>query len=277
MSPETIAEQFAVMNNAYVAWSFDYFLDSMERLGLNHIDLWGGVQHFDAFAMDAGKNDAFRRRLEARGMRVIAYTPELLAYPFNFASPEACVRRASVDYAKRNIEICAALECGIMLLSPGWGLQDIPLNRSRQWSDDCLFILAEHARGNGIRLALEHLTPQSSNLLTNCGAVIDTLRRVDHPALGIVLDLGQMSLFGEQVEDYMGPLGNKLFHVHIMDGTPASHLAFGDGVLPLESYHRTLLNAGYTGHFTLEINDGRYAARPHEALAQCVAGLCEWS
>lgn len=30
------------MNNAYAAYSFDYFLDSMDALGLNQIDLWGG-------------------------------------------------------------------------------------------------------------------------------------------------------------------------------------------------------------------------------------------
>ena len=265
------------MNNAYAAYSFDYFLDSMDALGLNQIDLWGGVQHFDPFDANPVNLAAFRSRMRNRGMRIIAYTPELLAYPFNFASPDRRVRENSVAYARRNIEICAELECAVMLLSPGWGLLDVPIDESRAWSDDCLAQLAEYAQGRGVQLALEHLTPQSSNLLTSRDALVATLNRIQHPSLGAVLDLGQMSLFGERVEDYTQALGERLVHVHIMDGNPACHLAFGDGILPLEEDFKALMDAGYDACLTLEINDGRYAADPHGALQKCVDMLAKWS
>ena len=163
-----------------------------------------------------------------------------------------------------------------MLVSPGWGLLDVPREESRAWSDECLFRIAEAASSYGIRLALEHLTPQSSNLLTSCRDVTDTLDRIGHPSLAAVLDLGQMSVFGEHVSDYIRLLGAKLVHVHVMDGAPARHLAFGDGILPVEEMLRELEASGYTGRYTLEINDGRYAARPHEALAQCVREMAGW-
>ena len=277
MNAEMIQSRFAVMNNAYAAYSFDYYLDSLAELGLNQIDLWGGVQHFDPFDGDSGYVAAFRSRIRRRGMRIIAYTPELLAYPFNFASPDQRVRKESVAYARRNIEICAELECPLMLLSPGWGLLDVPIADSRAWSDDCLAQLGDSAQSYGVQLALEHLTPQSSNLLTCRDAVVDTLNRIGHPMLGAVLDLGQMSLFGERVEDYTQTLGERLVHVHIMDGDPACHLAFGDGILPLEEYFKALTEAGYRGCLTLEINDGRYARNPHGALQQCVDALRKWS
>lgn len=277
MDAENIRSRFAVMNNAYAAYSFDSFLNSMDALGLNQIDLWGGVQHFDPFDARASSIAAFREKVRRRGMRIIAYTPELLAYPFNFASPDRCVRARSVAYARRNIEICAELECPMMLLSPGWGLLDVPIGQSRAWSDDCLTSLADDAQRCGVRLVLEHLTPQSSNLLTSLASLVDTLDRIRHPMLGAVLDLGQMSVFGECVEAYAQALGERLMHVHIMDGDPARHLALGDGILPLEEDFRALMEAGYDGYLTLEINDGRYADRPHEALEQCVKALTNWS
>lgn len=43
MNAEMIQSRFAVMNNAYAAYSFDYYLDSLAELGPNQIDLWGGV------------------------------------------------------------------------------------------------------------------------------------------------------------------------------------------------------------------------------------------
>lgn len=276
MNQNALTERFAVMNNAYAAYSFEYFLGSLKRLGLTGVDLWGGAQHFNPHTAGDADVRALRAKLKRRGMRVVSYTPELLAYPYNFASPDDMVRRESVRYAMKNLRICAEIESPMMLVSPGWGLRDLPIGESRAWSDECLAALADAAEPYGVKLILEHLTPQSSNLLTSCVAVSDAVRRIGHPMLGAVLDLGQMSLFGETVADYQGALGEKLWHVHIMDGDPSGHLAFGDGVLPLEAYYAELVNDGYDGVFTLEINDGRYAARPHEALKQSLDALKDW-
>ena len=43
MEQPRIRERFSVMNNAYRAYSFSYFLDSMQRLGLDQIDLWAAA------------------------------------------------------------------------------------------------------------------------------------------------------------------------------------------------------------------------------------------
>ena len=38
-------DQLAVMSVQYVQYTFDYFLDSMDRCGIHNIDLWGGSPH----------------------------------------------------------------------------------------------------------------------------------------------------------------------------------------------------------------------------------------
>lgn len=65
MEQPRIRERFSVMNNAYRAYSFSYFLDSMQRLGLDQIDLWGGYQHFDPFPAGPSYLRAFRAADEA--------------------------------------------------------------------------------------------------------------------------------------------------------------------------------------------------------------------
>ena len=65
MEQPRIRERFSVMNNAYRAYSFSYFLDSMQRLGLDQIDLWGGYQHFDPFSAGPSYLRAFRVADEA--------------------------------------------------------------------------------------------------------------------------------------------------------------------------------------------------------------------
>ena len=76
MEQPRIRERFSVMNNAYRAYSFSYFLDSMQRLGLDQIDLWGGYQHFDPFSAGPSYLRAFREELSARQMKLICDTPE---------------------------------------------------------------------------------------------------------------------------------------------------------------------------------------------------------
>ena len=102
------------------------------------------------------------------------------------------------------------------------------------------------------------------------------VRSIGRKNLGVALDLGQMSVFGESVSDYFGPLGDKIWMVHIMDGAPGRHLAFGDGILSLQAYCRQLRRAGYQGPITLEINDAQYAKAPEAALQQCLRAMAQW-
>ena len=78
-------------------------------------------------------------------MSVTAYTPEILAYPYNIASEDDEVRRESIAYIERNIWIAAQLEAPVMLLSPGWGMWDRPKEEARKRSVDSLALLAQRA------------------------------------------------------------------------------------------------------------------------------------
>jgi protein FrlC len=269
-------ERFAVMNNAYARYSFAYFLNSMSELGLRNIDLWGGIQHLDAHRATDAQARAFAQGVRARGFELVSYTPEFLDYPYNFASPDKTTREKSVQYAQRNIELAAGMEISVMLVPPGWGLLDRPYEESFALAADSLSRLAEYAGGFRVKLALEHLTPQSSNLLTGLDAVRRMLGQTNSPWLGMALDVGQMSVFGETVGAYFAAMGDRVLGVHMMDGTPSFHLAFGDGILPVRDYYEELTRQGYDGVITLEINDGRYAREPHEALRQCLCAISEW-
>ena len=68
MDVEKIREVFSVMNNAYASYTFQFFLDSMEALGLTKVDLWGGVQHFDPYCADAGVHQEHSAEIGGAGL-----------------------------------------------------------------------------------------------------------------------------------------------------------------------------------------------------------------
>ena len=87
------------------------------------------------------------------------------------------------------------------------------------------------------------------------------------------VDTIPMALADETLEDYIKTLGNKLIHVHFIDGAPRGHLAWGDGILNLESYLKQLDDCDYSRYLTLEITDGRYYMEPWKSLEKSAEKL----
>ena len=57
---------------------------------------------------------------------------------------------------------------------------------------------------------------------------------LNHDHIGAMLDTCPMILENKSPSDYLREFGDKLIHVHFIDGTPRGHLAWGDGILDME-------------------------------------------
>ncbi|MFA6941378.1 MAG: TIM barrel protein, partial [Clostridiaceae bacterium] len=73
--------------------------------------------------------------------------------------------------------------------------------------------------------------------------------------------------------DYFRALGKDLVHIHFIDGKPRGHLAWGDGILPLEKYVESLNSNNYEGYLTLEITDSGYLLNPEKAVGKSIEKL----
>jgi protein FrlC len=89
------------------------------------------------------------------------------------------------------------------------------------------------------------------------------LDRIGSDSIDVVLDTVGMAVAGDTVANYLRLFGERLAHVQLVDGTPAGHLAWGDGGLPLGSMVEALAAAGYAGKLTFEpFGNGSYALDP---------------
>lgn len=70
---------------------------------------------------------------------------------------------------------------------------------------------------------------------------------MSHPAIGAMIDTIPMALAGERPEDYLKVFGERLVHVHFIDGAPRGHLAWGDGVLDMKGYLQECSRYSYKG------------------------------
>jgi protein FrlC len=273
---KNVMERIAVMSACYGHYSFGYFLRSMQRFGVRHIEIWGGSPHICSDDRTLNRVTSLKQKTDALGMDIIAYTPEQVQYPYNIAAQESDIRSKSIDYFKKNIDITAALQSPIMLINAGWGYLDEAKEAAWDRSRTSLRHLALYAKEQGVMLALEVLTKISSNLINYSYELAKMISEVNEPSMKGMIDVGQMSILGETIANYFDALGEPPVHIHIMDGQPAAHLALGDGILPVKSYIDEVIVHGYEGIFSMEINDRRYFLEPDKAIEQSLDTLTTW-
>ena len=214
-----------------------------------------------------------------------------------------------------NLEVCAALGCGVMVYHSGLialervrlGLVDLPtadeLAGAAQQEVEALQELMPYAAELGVTVAMENRDPHSwevgllrqlgrdpSELATFHGGmlvprIVEQVDAVDHPNLGICLDLAHLFLATNQLGiDYLEAVGQAsphLRHIHANDnfgrlddayddlgqrnpyGEGDLHLPPGWGSIPLAEALRQLPD--YAGILILELRP-RYRDRLTEAL-----------
>lgn len=267
-------DHLSAMNIQYKYWPFTKFLDDTKKYGIPYVEIWGAAPHFHLEDMTYQEVAGVRREIEKRGLKVSCLTPEQCVYPINIAAESKDERRRSLKFFENYIRAASEIGAGKMLVTSGWGYFD-GSNAKQAWeyAREGLFDLAECAKAHGICLALEVLRKDESNLVNDLPSLKRMLQELNHESIGGMIDTIPMNLAKETPADYLRELGNKLVHVHFIDGAPKGHLAWGDGILDAAKYLQELSDGGYQGILSLEITDGRYFMEPEASIRQSVEML----
>ncbi|WP_173923321.1 sugar phosphate isomerase/epimerase [Agromyces sp. Marseille-P2726] len=267
-------DQITGSNFSYQHLPFDRFLDDMVELGRERVELWGIAPQLHVPHMSVEEARGLRRRITERGMAVHCLTPEQVIYPVNVASPSRWLRESSIAMFRRAAELCAELEAPLLFLTPGRGFENEPTDAAWRRSVDGIGEIVAYAAALGVSCVLEPLQRVESNLVNDSTTLARMLDEIAAPTLGAALDTVAMATAGETVDDYFAALGGRIRHVHLIDGRPNGHLAWGDGELPLGRYLDALGRHRYDGCLTFELfGDGSYAFDPRRALDRCFAAV----
>ncbi|KWX71952.1 sugar phosphate isomerase/epimerase family protein [Paenibacillus jilunlii] len=263
--------KIAGMNITYRHFPFEYFLDQVAELGLEHIELWAGEPHLYVYRNVLGNLRHIRRQLKSRDMKVVCYTPEQCVYPFNIAASDSRLRQKSIDYFIDNLYAALELETNMMLVTSGIGDFAVSPLESWKYAGDSIYQISRVAEEEGVTLALEPLTRFESNLITDAKGIKRMLEEVRSPSLKGMIDTVAMQLAGETPEDYISLLP-EIGHFHLIDGDGSSdaHLALDDGVLNWREYLTSLQSHNYEGACTLEIMGFNYYQNPQEAFRESI-------
>ncbi|MDD3139731.1 MAG: sugar phosphate isomerase/epimerase [Lachnospiraceae bacterium] len=257
--------QFAAMNMVYNRHSFEYFLDSMERLEVKNFELWTGAPHLCNFINSLSDVSNVRREIRKRNLNIVCVTPEQVMYPHNIAAANKELRRWSLEYFHKYIEQTAELGVDKMLCCAGWGNYDENKEEAYKRSVESLQEMTEHAERAGIVLAFEILCPYESNLVNDFTSTIRIMNEIQSQSFKLCVDTVPVRLGGNTLEEFFNEFGRRICHVHLTDGRPTGHVPCGDGDHPIDQYLNVLSQQEYEGFITLEIGDTSWSVDPELA------------
>jgi protein FrlC len=245
----------------------DVFKDA-KRFGYDYVELWGGRPHAFAPDLKAGDLDLVKALIDKYEMPVRGYTPEHNAYPYNFMIGSEAMRQDAVAYLKLSLDMAKALGADFMLISPAHGGYLATVGEIWDRLIRTITELTEYADKIGQTIVIETLTPYESNVCKSANDLAEIFRRVSSPRLKGMCDVVVPFVQHESIMAYFDLLGEKMYHLHLVDsdGTSDTHVAPGEGVLPLRELVAEIQTLGYRGTATIElvtayINEPRLYAR----------------
>lgn len=260
--------QFSAMNILHSRYSLEYFLDGMKEIGFKNIEFWGAAPHYNCIAPQREQQEHIKKLFRDRDLAMICFTPEQCVYPFNIAAKDDLLRELSLGYFMRCIEDAAGFGCEQIMVTPGWGNFDEPAEEGWKRSVDSMGLLLKKAEKEGVRIVYEILQQSESNLVTDLPTLKRMMENFDSPYMNCCVDTVPMCCAGETLADYFREFGGKIRHIHLNDGSPAGHLAWGNGTQNLKEHLQILDEHDYRGYITFETCDGSFALRPNDAFRQ---------
>ena len=247
--------EIGFFTSGYLHLSLEDAFRDAKRFGYDYVEVSGFRPH--AYAPDLVKNGAAEIRALSKkyGMDVRGYAPEINGYPYNFMCGDEDMRRDSVDFFKVCIDAAKIMGAQFTLISAGHAGWYI--TREEMWKRlvDTVGELSEYSEKAGLKLVLEPLAPAETNVLNNAIDLAAVIKEVDSPALVGMCDVVPPFLIGEAIMSYFRNLGDKMYHMHLIDcdGSSEDHVVPGDGIMPLGELIGELQAIDFKGTATIEL------------------------
>lgn len=261
-------EQLLGSNYHYTKHPLSYFIDSMKRMGIGHIEFYGASPHMYVDDYTIGQARSVKRMLDAAGIQVECFTSEQCAYPISCSISEPVMRERSLKYYEKALELSYAVGSPIMQMMAGLSLIEDDKKEAWKWAAEGIYRVCKKAEPLGMTIILE------ADPICTVANAFDIRRMLDElqmPVLKGMLDFNQIYNGKEDFEEAVDVLKEDLYHVHMNDAAPdAFCLIPGHGEIPLMKYFEILDKKGYSRFVSPELWGTRYAMAADEAMEEII-------
>lgn len=260
--------KIGMFTSGYQRNPLEHCFEDAKRFGYDYIELWGGRPHAYAPDLKAGDAKIVRELSDKYGIPVTGFCPEHNAYPYNYMIGTEAMRQDAVDYLKLCLDMAKEIGSDYCLISAGHAGYGTPYNEIWDRFMKTVKELADHAAKVQVHLIMETMTVYETNVMRSANDYYRMFEEIDNPYLVGMVDTVAPYTQCESIMDYFDKLGDKMYHMHLVDGVSDSdsHIIPGEGQIPFPELIKELKEIDYKGTATIElvtnyINEPRMYAR----------------
>jgi D-psicose/D-tagatose/L-ribulose 3-epimerase len=224
-------------------------LDLVERVA----ELGFDVLELSVEEADLIDPEALREALDRPGLGAVVTgfsTPER-----DLSSEDSAARAAGVDYAKRCVDVAAAVGASVLAgplhqpVGTARFIESESRARERERTVEGLRDVCDYAGERGVAVAVEPLNRWESDMLNTVEQGLELCDSVGRENAGLLLDTFHQNIEEKRMGEAIRAAGPRLLHFHASEndrGVP------GSGHVPWAEVRDALRDAGYDGVVSLE-------------------------
>ena len=264
--------RFAICNETYQGWEFSRACAHAASSGYQGIELAPFTLHEDPRELTEEAAADYAAMAKVEGLDIVGLH-WLLVKPawLHLTSPDPLLRKDTAKFARHLARLCGAMGGEIMVWgSPGQRMVAPDCDRDTAMSHavDILRSVAEIAGESGVTIAMEPLSRKETNFLNTASETVDLIRRVDHRACRLHLDVKAMSDEPETPAEIIRAHASDLVHFHANDPNLRGPGTGDTDYAPIVS---SLRESGYDGWVSVEVFD--YSPDPETIATESIAFL----
>jgi D-psicose/D-tagatose/L-ribulose 3-epimerase len=220
-------------------------------------------------------DDAERRSIKATCAELELHVRSAVCIALGLVDFTPAVRRFTLERCRAFVDQQAFLGGRNVLLVIGEYYCDLQVFSAEQIFGlvaDNIRSLAEYAEPKGIELAIE-LEPFENAIAGSVQDLVRLIRQVDHPAVLANADISHLHLSGASFAD-VELLAGLIGHVHMSDcdGKVHGDLPPGRGVTPIAEYLQAIVDAGFGGTVSIELERSPHPEQMVELVEEAYRG-----
>lgn len=215
-----------------------------------------GFDTYDVFEDPLDIDDATRRRIKDTAEEVDLAIRSVVCVAFGLVDFNPSVERFTLDRCRAYVDQGAYLGARNVLLVVGesyWDGEVFPNEAIWDMAVGRVRTIGEYAQSKGLEIVVE-LEPFTQALVKDVHELARFIEEIDHPAVKANADISHLHLSGASFDD-VKKLSGIIGHIHLSDCDGERHgdLPAGRGVTPIKEYLRAIVDTGYAGTVSIEL------------------------
>jgi|GEM_PF-2602338 len=253
-------------SNAFKHFSLEYCADALSSSGYKGIELWCKGQHVTPY--DAEDRIKYvSSLLKSKNLEIIALSAHL-----DYITENEGIRKENIEKFKKVIELAKKFNVKKVITASGYLHGKKPSRKMEKRFLQAMQEIGEKAEEEKIMVCLE---AEPEKFLKTPAQVVKYIGELGEDRFKAVCDLAHAIALNMTPREFMGELGELLYHVHLDDAKynqkPHKHLIPGEGDVNYRDVFDYLDEIKYKEWISVELN--RSTEYPREAAEKAMKFL----